>query len=108
MGDVHAMRDALAVAKEEQRPPMTFIFAGNLAAAHDIARDRGLRKGEWRYLTRLASLVGYQGQDSCLVLIADSWYGRTDGMPGGSPAEMSEILARLRTADLAHEYVAGR
>lgn len=101
MGDMHAMRAALSAATPKEKPPLlTLIFALDLDRARVIAKERGLARGQWRYVTRLEDLRGYRGPQSCLVLIADSWYQRAN-----DHGEMREILLRLRTADLTSEYV---
>lgn len=98
MGDVHALRETLMRVRAPEPPVL--IFAGNLGQAHEVARSRGLKKGTWRYVTRLEHLQTYRGPESCLVLITASWYGRVDHL-----GEMGEILGRLREADLTSEYV---
>lgn len=97
MGDMHAARALLAAAEAQVAAPITFIFAGHLSRAHDIAHERSLRKGAWRYVTRLEEIQGYRGPESCLVIIAGSWYGRADAD--------ARILERLREADMRHEFV---
>lgn len=93
MGDVHALRQALSGVETRPDRPI-LIFAGTLARAHDIAHDRKLKKGEWRYVRNPEDLQAYRGDD-CLVLIAASTY------------PVVEIEAAVRSRGLSCTFVGG-
>lgn len=69
------------------RPDPILVLAGHFPAAEQWAMDRGLNRGDWRYIRRPSDLNGRQ---NCRI-----GYGRDWDSNGNYGIELLDVLRRL-------------
>lgn len=83
-------------------PRAVMILAVNYQRAELIAREQGLRRGEWWFARDMADVRGRSGPHAS-ALVAESFYTETP-----LRAQQDEMLAYLESHGITSSYVDGR